>query len=91
MKQTPLPLRHELVVDLFAGGGASEGVSEEDAIAEGITANDWKGDNMSPDRARKAFRNLWESMHGHGSWEEAPLVWAISFGVFLANVDEVVK
>lgn len=62
-------------------------ISEEDAIAEGIepyggNAGRW----LSPHRpglnfpsAQAAYRDLWESLFGFGSWEANPYVWVISF------------
>lgn len=54
-------------------------ISEEDAVDEGVSPRDWRGDNMSPDRARKAFRRLWESINGPGSWDANPWVWMVEF------------
>ena len=57
-------------------------ISEEDAIGEGVTikqdariaalvAKDMPG--------RMEYWALWESIHGKGSWEMNPWVWAITF------------
>ena len=51
-----------------------QGISEEDAIAEGMLPQ-W-----GP-TAAFAFRRTWESLHGPGSWEANPWVAAISFEV----------
>jgi hypothetical protein len=53
-------------------------ISEEDARAEGAIGalNDSVGYNWC---AREAFAALWESIHGPGSWEVNPWVWAITF------------
>lgn len=50
-------------------------ISEADAIAEGIPS----GDVSPPDMARFAYRQLWESINGHGSWDANPWVWVIEF------------
>lgn len=61
-------------------------ISESDAVAEGVSysldidAGAWCG---ASDRlwgtAREAFRDLWESIHGNGSWAANPWVWALTF------------
>jgi hypothetical protein len=61
-------------------------ISEEDAIAEGLIkfpykadfAYTWKhGDNHGYGTAVGAYRSLWESINGPGSWELNPWVWVI--------------
>lgn len=47
-------------------------ISEVDAFAEGVTP--W-GD----DTAWGTFRTLWDSIHGHGSFDAGPMVWALTF------------
>mgnify|MGYP001116716775 CR=1 FL=1 len=74
-------------------------ISEADARAEGITDGGCLncgesepcecGDPM-PD-ARDAYVNLWQSLHGPGSWQENPWVWRIAFRVILANIDQVMR
>lgn len=53
-------------------------ISEADAFAEGVTVTPCK-----PSRAermgRDAYRELWKSINGHGSWEINPWVWVIEF------------
>lgn len=51
-------------------------ISEEDAIAEGIEGS---GDCGSIGFGRWAYRKLWESINGKGSWDANPWVWAITF------------
>lgn len=53
-------------------------ISDEDAIAEGL---------MTPSPV-VAYRDLWESIHGPGSWDANPWVWRIAFDVIKRNVDE---
>lgn len=49
-------------------------ISEEDVLAEGVTAAD------DPDVTREAFRFLWDAINGkRAPWESNPWVWAISF------------
>lgn len=60
-------------------------ISEEDAIAEGCparTAEDLAG--MDP---RGWFRDLWESLHGAGSWAANPWVSVITFETRRGNID----
>jgi hypothetical protein len=63
-------------------------ISEADAIAEGCTKNHngyfWGGPHAviglkQMTTAQKAYRDLWESINGPGSWEANPWVWAVSF------------
>lgn len=50
-------------------------ISETDTVAEGIPAGE-----VSPDDAgRFAYRLLWESLHGPGSWDANPWVWVVEF------------
>lgn len=57
-------------------------ISEEDAMAEGCKP--WTGALQS---YRTDFRYLWESIYGHGSWDENPYVLVIEFKPHLCNVD----
>lgn len=62
-------------------------ISEADALAEGIYkplgSQFWHTDpsaNILPGETPQwAYRNLWESINGHGSWEANPWVWVIEF------------
>ncbi len=62
-------------------------ISEEDAKAEGSSVYEWRGD---PDQGenrgwvdigdyQKAFRDIWDSIHGLGAWDRNDWVWAITF------------
>lgn len=55
-------------------------ISEADAAAEGIEPM-FLGDTDEMKRlgARVAFKSLWESINGAGSWEANPWVWVIEF------------
>jgi hypothetical protein len=57
-------------------------ISEADAIAEGLTCK--SGLYATPGEIwhidpRKAYRDLWESINGPGSWDANPWVWVIEF------------
>jgi hypothetical protein len=62
-------------------------ITQADARAEGVvdTTGVWEAAGGRPltdrDQAgpRGAYRALWESIHGPGSWEVNPWVWVISF------------
>jgi hypothetical protein len=74
-------------------------ITNEDALREGIVEtgpNEWgvpgtmirgyAGDGV--DGPILAFRSLWWSLHGLGSWEENPDVVAVSFKVHHCNIDQ---
>ena len=50
-------------------------ISEADSVAEGIPS----GEVSPPDVGRFAYRLLWESINGPGSWDANPWVWAVEF------------
>lgn len=62
-------------------------ISEADALAEGIHkpagSQFWHTDpgaNILPgDTPQWAYRNLWESINGPGSWDANPWVWVVGF------------
>lgn len=63
-------------------------ISEEDALAEGVCADPCDHVRQSCEEigccgptTRGAYRALWESINGKGSWDANPWVWAISFRV----------
>lgn len=58
-------------------------ISENDVLDEGLAIcpggfmlPDWPHYFESP---QDAYKHLWESLHGKGSWDANPYVWAISF------------
>lgn len=65
-----------------------QGISEADAVAEGVTPK-WEpgfsgrlmkaigGFSFRP--AASAYADLWESLHGPGSWDANPWVWVVEF------------
>lgn len=63
-------------------------LSEEDAKAEGInpvkfgittSGYEWSRREDATDTAKESFMRLWESINGHGSWDENPWVWVVEF------------
>jgi hypothetical protein len=54
-------------------------ISEEDAIAEGITKQDAEYHWYDGPQPVWAFKTLWESIHGPGSWDANPWVWVVEF------------
>jgi hypothetical protein len=58
-------------------------ISETDAIAEGLLRdrNGWRGAPDLPWFASPiaAYRSLWESINGAGSWDANPFVWVVEF------------
>jgi len=63
-------------------------ITESDCIAEGCTKNHngyyWAGPHAISGRkqmatAKSAYRDLWESINGPGSWDLNPWVWVIEF------------
>ncbi len=53
-------------------------ISEADAKAEGVTLPP-STCNMYDGIWRDGYRDLWESINGHGSWDANPWVWVIEF------------
>lgn len=63
-------------------------ISDEDAIAEGLMTHPnvggvrcwegYEGAGVTPS-PMVAYRDLWESIHGPGSWDANPWVWVITF------------
>jgi hypothetical protein len=71
--------RIERLQDISMTDADAEGVRREETdlgrlyFAPDAGANDWSRD------PRDAFRDLWESINGVGSWQANPWVWAITF------------
>lgn len=73
-------------------------ISEEDARAEGAQLAvpeldeplESGGTLVSP-TFREGFRNVWESINGPESWGSNPWVWALTFEVLHANIDDVIE
>jgi len=58
-----------------------QAISEADAIAEGIEQSERTGGWLPGNCAAPewAFRELWESINGAGSWNANPWVWVVEF------------
>jgi hypothetical protein len=56
-------------------------ITEDDAIAEGCTmlSGSDDGSNIITRTYRRGYRELWNSINGHGSWEANSIVWRIKF------------
>jgi hypothetical protein len=54
-------------------------ISEEDAIAEGITEDFPEHECNSSRPYAEGYRWLWESINGPGSWDANPFVWVVEF------------
>lgn len=54
-----------------------QAISAGDAVAEGIDLD--FHDSWHPSNQVGAYRRLWESINGPGSWDANPWVWAITF------------
>lgn len=74
-----------------------QGISEADAIAEGIERDCsdgccWKEYGKEPEGTvfdpRESFASLWRSLHGPESWDANPEVVAISFTVHKVNIGQ---
>jgi hypothetical protein len=66
-------------------------ISEADARAEGAPLELRLLDSVRLGATAShtgGFERLWESIHGPGSWAANPWVWALTFDVIRANVDE---
>jgi hypothetical protein len=66
-----------------------QAITRSEAIDEGVFFYGKRPHPHFNNNPRQIFRELWESLHGEGSWDANPLVVAIKFRVILANIDEV--
>ena len=77
-------------------GQRLEDINGLDAMAEGLVDLGIEGARWHWERNAKsghfapwrAYRALWESINGPGSWDANPWVWALTFEVIKANVDQ---
>lgn len=62
-----------------------QNISEADAAAEGVQqapqpmATMYSAQEVLRTRYRQGFADLWESIHGPGSWDANPWVWVVEF------------
>lgn len=73
-----------------------QGISEADAIAEGLPAGDrWTTDAsrdlVHPHFSISCYSQLWEDINGEGSWAANPWVWAITFETIQRNVERILR
>jgi hypothetical protein len=74
-------------------------LSAADAVAEGVQGDEeggyfipiGHGDWIGSFGPRAVFADLWERLHGVGSWKNNPEVVAISFRVVKANIDNMAE
>lgn len=73
-------------------------ISEDDSKMEGAPAEfemslaEFLHGKDTPDTThRLGFKHLWNSIHGSGSWDLNPWVWAVTFAVHQQNIDEFLK
>lgn len=62
-------------------------ISEEDAIAEGMTQETADAFMCPEELARIMFETYWDRMHGRGAWDRNPRVAVYGFQPVLANID----
>jgi hypothetical protein len=76
-------------------------ISEEDAIAEGVTRADGRWYDGAPHRikgtptahptAREAFMSIWKHAYGEDSWFENPYVWVVDFKRIVCASEAVIR
>ena len=64
-------------------------ISEEECWAEGIGPARRSGETFC-DHPVNAYKALWESLHGQGSWDDNPSIIAFTFSVHRQSVDAVI-
>lgn len=65
-------------------------ISAEDCAREGVKISDIALTNKGYIWGnREAFRDLWNSLHGHDAWERNNWVAAYTFTVHRCNVDQI--
>lgn len=66
-------------------------ISEDDARNEGVSnAESFRGIGVDEAMAnRYAYRELWQTINGPGSWDANPWVWARTFDVIPRNANDV--
>lgn len=63
-------------------------ISESEALAEGAgNINRFDSDRFGA----RWFAEMWDSIHGPGSWKSNPFVWVIGFEVIRQNVDALLE
>lgn len=62
-------------------------ITKEDALAEGIDRPESDDEICAQD----AYRELWLSINGPGSWEANPWVWCLTFDTIKANVERITE
>jgi hypothetical protein len=65
-----------------------QGISDADAKAEGCDYTERPPLSVG---YYTAYRELWETINGPGSWEANPWVWVLEFEVHCGNVDDLRK
>lgn len=62
-------------------------ISYPDAVAEGVPVHQPRKDNWAIDR----YKQIWESINGHGSWDINPWVWVIDYYPIGININELLS
>jgi hypothetical protein len=93
-----IDVRRQRLQDISEADAQAEGI--EPGVDHHGRPGGWKSYETYPDgsphphaiapnrEAKTSFRELWETLHGHGSWAANPEVIAISFQVEKINIDQ---